>query len=59
MAICIQCRKRANRRHACFYCGRGPICLRCVCPCRTTEEKQAAVAAVLEYLDAKAESEEP
>ena len=43
MARCIQCGKRANRQHRCFWCGRGPKCLRCVCPCRQWENVEAVV----------------
>ena len=52
MAQCRRCGKRANRRIGCAYCGRGPLCLKCVCPCRTPEEKRAIIADVLRQLDA-------
>ena len=51
MATCQICFKRANRRHACFYCGRQPVCLKCVCPCRSEREKRLIVAGVLRALD--------
>lgn len=51
MAKCWKCAKRANRRHSCFYCGRGPMCLNCVCPCRTPIEKRAIVNETLRRLD--------
>lgn len=51
MAECILCGKRANRHHACFYCGCRPMCLKCSCPCRTPAEKESIVAEVLQRLD--------
>lgn len=51
MAQCDLCGKRANQHHACFYCGRRPMCLKCSCPCRTSEEKEAIVAETLRRLD--------
>lgn len=31
MAKCVQCFKRCARELACAFCGRRPLCLRCVC----------------------------
>lgn len=33
MASCYRCSKRCAGRIRCFYCGRGPMCLKCVCIC--------------------------
>lgn len=31
MAQCSQCAKRCNRNLTCLFCGKRPLCLRCVC----------------------------
>lgn len=55
MATCINCGKRANKRFSCFYCGRRPMCIKCICPCRSTLEKEVIVAGILRKLDAHRE----
>lgn len=40
MVRCWNCRGRANSHHACAGCGRGPMCLKCRCPCCEALKKQ-------------------
>ena len=54
MALCIRCGKRANRRHACLWCGRGPVCLRCKCDCRRWEDPEVVVQRIGRLLKQRA-----
>lgn len=58
MAKCVQCFKRANSRHHCAWCGAGPKCLNCKCPCRKWEDPETVVRKIGPVFDPPAPRQE-